>query len=127
MCPGFESLIRHHFPVFRPIARILRVRFVRPLLFAAAALAVTAAGAQQRVIPVPEDAKRGELRHVHEMLVEIDGVRELLAPGVQIRDPANRLVVPSAVPPASPVRYVRNESGRVHRVWILTAEEAAAR
>lgn len=82
---------------------------------------------QQRAIPIPDGAKRAEMRHVHDMLVEIDGKRELLAPGAQIRDAANRLVVPTAVPRATPVRYVRDGQGRVRQVWILSPNEAAAR
>ena len=103
------------------------MRPARCLAFALAALTAVAAHAQQRAIPIPDGAKRAQMRHVHDMLVEIDGKRELLAAGAQIRDAANRLVVPTSVPQATPVRYMRDGQGRVHQVWILSPKEAAAR
>ena len=45
----------------------------------AAALLVNPAAAQLRTIPA--DAKLGEIRHVQEMLVELDGKPQRLAPG----------------------------------------------
>ena len=82
-----------------------------------------AALAQLRTIP--QDAKRGQLRHLQEMQVSVDGVRESLAPGAQIRDASNRLVVPATVQSEMPIRYRRDREGRVSQVWILSAEEAA--
>jgi hypothetical protein len=35
------------------------------------------------------------------------------------------IVLPTALPPDSLVKYQRNEARQVHRVWILTPEEAA--
>ena len=81
----------------------------------------TAAAAQLRTIP--EDAKRGEIRHVEAMLVEIDGERQRLAPGAQIRDTSNRLIVPTAIPAGTQVRYLLDAQGMVVRVWVLTPEE----
>ena len=90
------------------------------------ACAVSAAAfAQMRTIP--DDAKRGEMRHVMGMVVEIDGVRQRLAPGAQIRDTANRIIVPATVPPGTLVRFLMNSEGSVRQVWILTPEEAARR
>jgi hypothetical protein len=74
---------------------------------------------------IPEDAKRGTMRHVQEMTVEIDGTQQQLAAGAQIRDADNRIVVPSAVPPGTLVKYRLDGDGRVWRVWFLTPEEAA--
>jgi hypothetical protein len=74
---------------------------------------------------LPEDAKRGEIRHVQDMDVEIDGRRQRLAPGAQIRDAVNLLVLPAAIPAGARVKYVLNADGQVHRVWILTPQEAA--
>ena len=51
--------------------------------------------------------------------------RQELAPGAQIRDEANRIVVPSAVMPDSLVKYRVDPDGMVQRVWILTPQEAA--
>ena len=84
-------------------------------------------GAAAQLRSVPDEAKRGELRHVQDMIVEIDGMPQRLAPGVQIRDAANRIVVPTAVPPGTPVKYLLNAEGEVRQVWILTPEEAEKR
>ena len=79
--------------------------------------------AQLRTIPA--DALRGEIRHVQGMLVEINGERVLLAPGAQIRDASNRGIVPSAVPPGAPVRYLLDAQGNPFRIWLLSPAEAA--
>ena len=87
------------------------------LLFASSALA--------QLRSLPDDAKRGRIRHVQEMLVEIDGTQIRLAPGAQIRSPENRLLVPSAVPTGALVKYTLDKGGLLQRVWLLTDEEAA--
>jgi hypothetical protein len=89
-----------------------------------ALLAATAAAAQLRSIP--QDAQRARMTHVEYNVVELDGVRQSLAPGAQIRDESNRVIVPMALPPGSLVRYRLDASGQVQQVWILTPEEAAA-
>jgi hypothetical protein len=85
-------------------------------------LAASLASAQVRSIP--EDARLGEIRHLQEMLVEIDGAPQQLAPGAQIRDASNRLIVPTAIPPGTLVKYLVDAAGQVQKVWILTPEEA---
>ena len=95
------------------------------LLIAVACLASTAVYAQLRSIP--DAAKRGEMRHLQDMAVEIDGTMLRLAPGAQIRDASNRVIVPTAVPARATVKYLFNADGLVRRVWILTPEEAAKR
>jgi hypothetical protein len=92
------------------------------VLLAFACLLSAAAHAQAREIP--GDAKRGEIRHVENMMVQIDGTPQRLAPGAQIRDAANRVVVPTALPAGAQVKYLLNEEGMVRQVWILTPEEA---
>ena len=86
-------------------------------------LATSSVMAQLRSLP--DDAKRGRIRHVQEMLVEIDGTQVRLAPGAQIRSPENRLLVPSAVPPGALVKFTLDKGGLLQRVWLLTDEEAA--
>lgn len=81
------------------------------------------AGAAAQFRTIPQEAKRGEIRHLQEMLVEIDGKPQRLSPGAQIRDADNRLVVPTAVAPGTLVKYQLDASGLVHRVWILSAKE----
>ena len=88
-------------------------------------LAASLAGAQVRSIP--DDARVGQIRHLQDMVVEIDGAAQQLAPGAQIRDAANRLIVPMSLPADSLVKYRLDASGKVHEVWILTREEAEAK
>jgi len=83
----------------------------------------TAALAQLRTIP--QDAKLGMLRHVQEMDVSLDGATERLAPGAQIRDASNRIVLPVALTSETLVKYRRDGEGRLRQVWIVTPEEAA--
>ena len=85
----------------------------------------TSAYAQLRSIP--DEAKRGEIRHLQDMVVAIDGVPQRLAPGAQIRDAANRVVVPAAVAAGTEVKYVMNGEGLVRQIWILSPAEAAKR
>ena len=85
-------------------------------------LAAPLASAQLRSIP--EDARVGQIRHLQEMVVEIDGTPQQLAPGAQIRDASNRIIVPAAIPPATLVKYVLDAEGKVRQGWILTPEEA---
>jgi len=96
-----------------------------PLLVASACVLAPVAHAQLRSIP--EQAKDGQIRHLQDMMVSIDGVAARLAPGVQIRDRDNRLVLPTAVPPGSQVKYLLDEQGMVRQVWILTPAEANRR
>jgi len=96
---------------------------LRTLLVAALILACGGALAQLRTIP--PQAKRAEMRHVQESVIELNGERAQLAPGALIRDAFNRLVLPAALPPGSLVKYLRDAQGLVFRVWILTPEEAA--
>jgi hypothetical protein len=83
----------------------------------------TSAHAQLRSIP--DEAKRGEIRHLQDMVVAIDGVPQRLAPGAQIRDASNRIVVPAAVAAGTEVKYVLNDEGLVRQIWILSPAEAA--
>jgi hypothetical protein len=96
------------------------------LAFTVAGLLCSAA-AHAQLRSIPQEARRGELRHLQDMIVEIDGKPRRLAPGAQIRDTANRVVMPTAVAARTPVRYLVNGEGMVRQVWILSPEEAAKR
>jgi hypothetical protein len=96
--------------------------FATALLFVYCA---AAAAQPQQLRTIPPTAKVGTLSHLQDMTVDIDGTRERLAPGAQIRDPANRLMLPVAIPPGVTVKYLRDEAGRVNRVWLLTRREMA--
>ena len=88
-----------------------------------AVLLVFASPAFGQLRTIPQEAKRGQMSHLQDMVVEIDGKPVRLSPGAQIRDRDNRLVLPVSLPANSDVRYVADDSGAVHRVWILTAQE----
>jgi hypothetical protein len=97
------------------------------LLRATLFVLMLAAGAAQAqpLRTIPDAAKRGEMRHLQEMIVAINGDQQRLSPGAQIRDASNRIIVPAAIPAGSLVKYLLNDAGQVHRVWILTPQEAA--
>jgi len=88
---------------------------------------LVAGSAHAQARNIPERAKGGAITHLQGMIVSIDGVAVRLAPGVQIRDQDNRLVVPTAVPPGSQMKYLLDEQGMVRQVWILTPAEANRR
>jgi len=88
---------------------------------------LVAGSAHAQARNIPGQAKGGAITHLQGMIVSIDGVTVRLAPGVQIRDQDNRLVVPTAVPPGSQVKYLLDEQGMVRQVWILTPAEANRR
>ena len=83
----------------------------------------TAAWGQLRT--VPKEAKLGQMRHLQETVVELDGKPALLAPGAQIRDADNRLMVPAMLAEKQPVGYMVDASGQIHRVWVLSPREKA--
>jgi hypothetical protein len=79
---------------------------------------------------IPQDAVHGKIRHLQAMVVEIDGEEQLLSPGAQIRDARNNLILPVALPAAASERadakYLRDGTGSVHRIWLLSEREIAA-
>jgi hypothetical protein len=93
------------------------------LLALSVAIASVSAWAQFRTIP--KDAKRGELTHVTQNIVSVDGQQMRLAPGALIYAQNNLTIVPSEVPRNSLVEYVLDRNGELFKVWILTAAEAA--
>jgi hypothetical protein len=76
---------------------------------------------------LPSDSKMGEMTISSPTNAIVDGRPMLLAPGVQIRDPFNTLVLPGMIQRAVPVRYQTDPSGAISKVWILSQQEAAAR
>ena len=80
--------------------------------------------AQSRLIP--DAARRGFIRHVQSQVISIDGNPTYLSPGANIRDTRNLIIVPTAMPPDGALAdYLLDINGQVHRVWLLTPEEAA--
>ncbi|HZE60170.1 MAG TPA: hypothetical protein VE085_06405 [Burkholderiales bacterium] len=96
---------------------------MRALLGLLIALLAVPAAAQLRTIP--RDAERAEIRHVQSNIVELNGRTARLAPGAQIRDASNRIIVPTALPAGARVKYRLDSEGQVRAVWILTPQEAA--
>ncbi len=95
------------------------------IFLAIAAFAGFCAVASAQLRSIPEDAKRAQMRHVQDMLIELDGAPQRLAPGAQIRDASNRVILPTAIPEGVQVKYRLDAEGQVRQVWILTPEEAA--
>ena len=89
-----------------------------------ASLCALSMSAQAQLRTIPGEAKGGEMRHVQDMIVAINGVQLRLAPGAQIRDVSNRIVFPTALPAGAHVKYLLDHHGQLRRVWILTPEEA---
>ena len=83
-----------------------------------------AAVAQERQIP--DYATRGNIVHVQDIMVKIDGQSMRLSPGAQIRSQANLIIVPMSLPPGALVKYTLDRMGQIYRVWLLTPEETAA-
>jgi len=82
--------------------------------------------AQTRPVPIPEESRRGVIRHVKQMAVAVDDKVVQLAAGAQIRNQQNLIIVPTAIPPNGAwADYVVNADGEVLRVWLLTPAEVA--
>ena len=99
---------------------------IRRLAIAVFLTCATGAVLAQAILrTIPEDAKRGVMSPVQGMTVEIDGKRVELAAGAQIRDANNMIVLPTALPAGSRVKYMPDLHGQVWRIWILSPQEAA--
>jgi hypothetical protein len=84
------------------------------------------AGVMAQARRIPDDAKRGNIVHVQGAMVEINGTPMRLSPAAQIRSKDNLFIVPMNLPPGTLVKYTLDASGQIHRVWVLTQDEAAA-
>ena len=97
---------------------------MKSLLTAVLLVAAFAAAAQAPNRTIPADAKRAAMRHLQFLVVDVDGQQRELAPGVQIRDDHNRIVLPASLQSAREVKYVEDPDGRIRHVWILAPQEA---
>ncbi|MES2282095.1 MAG: hypothetical protein V4542_11835 [Pseudomonadota bacterium] len=89
------------------------------------AMAQTGETVKPSVRQFPKLAKRGELVITTPPDVALDGKADRLSPGVRIRDVNNNLVLSGTLANVKlPVRYVRDNIGLVHEIWVLNAEEA---
>ena len=90
------------------------------------ALTAVTAFAQTRPVPIPEESRRGVIRHIKQMAVAVDDKVVQLAAGAQIRNQQNLIIVPTAIPPNGAwADYVLNQNGEIFRAWLLTPEELA--
>jgi len=74
---------------------------------------------------IPAAAVRGQMQPPWQGQTSIDGKELHLAPGVQIRDRHNRIILSDSVRQPVLVKYLTDANGQLFRVWVLTAEEAA--
>lgn len=89
---------------------------------------VTAALAQPITRPFPAAAERGVLQVVAPPVIQMNGKPERLSPGARIRGQNNLLLMSGAIIGQNLlVNFVRNATGEVHEVWVLTDAEAAQR
>ena len=79
-------------------------------------------GQQTRNFPV--NSKLGRLSAVTFPLFTIDGQQVLMGAGGQIRGTDNLIILPSTANYNGFVRYQLDISGNLHRLWILTPDEA---
>ena len=92
-----------------------------PVLFGAVAVF-----AQTRPSPIPEDSRRGYIRHVEEMAVTVDDKAMQLAAGATVRNQQNLIIVPMSIPRGGAwADYVLDRDGQILRVWLLTPGERA--
>ncbi len=82
--------------------------------------------AQARPSPIPQDSRRGYIRHVEEMAVTVDDKAMQLAAGAIIRDRQNLIIVPLTIPREGAwAAYNLDRDGQMFRVWLLTPDELA--
>ena len=82
--------------------------------------------AQTRPSPIPQDSRRGYIRHVQAMAVTVDDKAMELAAGAIIRNQQNLIIVPVTIPREGAwAAYNLNRDGQIFRVWLLTPDELA--
>jgi hypothetical protein len=73
----------------------------------------------------PKAALRGELVVLEAPAISLDGKPDRLSPGARIFDAQNRLVLSNQfLNQTLVVNYLRDNTGQVQQVWVLTREEA---
>ena len=82
--------------------------------------------AQGNVRPFPQNAERAVMVITYPPIIQLNGRPERLSPGARIRGQNNLVQLSgSLVGQNLLVNFVRNPSGEIHEVWILTEAEAA--
>ena len=104
-------------------------RWTSILLVPLTALLISTASAQTEefkpnIRQFPRDAKRGELMVLAPPEIALDNKSDRLSPAVRIRDINNNLVLSGTLANQKlVVNYLRDNTGLVHNVWVLNAEE----
>ena len=81
--------------------------------------------AQSTLRNIPANAVRGVMVVQQPPAITMDGKPDRLSPGARIHDANNMLVLSGALTGQSlVVSYVRENTGLVHEVWILTPDES---
>ena len=76
---------------------------------------------------LPPEAKTGVMQPPqNDGTITIDGKSLPLTPGAQFRNPQNLVVMPMTIQDNRDVVYLTNDSGAVHRVWMITSAERSA-
>ena len=70
---------------------------------------------------IPASAVEGLMQPPRGREVTINGKVLTLSPGLRIRDPMNRIVLPGYIRQPVPGKYVLDRFDQVHRVWIMAA------
>ena len=73
---------------------------------------------------IPATAARGKMQPPGQGRASIGGKDLPLAPGVQIRDQNNRIILSDTIRQPLLVKYLTDASGEIIRVWVLTPAEA---
>ena len=101
--------------------KLLGFALAAPLLCLA-----TAASAQVNVRPFPANAQRGTLVVMAPPAIQLNGQADRLSPGARIRGLNNMVLMSgSIIGQTLLVNFVRNPTGEVHDVWVLTEAEAS--
>lgn len=111
-------------------ARFAKPPLRRQFLLAAFALPLgglsSLASAQIGIRPFPSNAERGTMVVSYPPIILMNGKPDRLSPGSRIRGPNNMLMMSGAIAGQSLlVNFVRNPTGEVHEVWVLTEAEVA--
>ena len=75
---------------------------------------------------IPAGSVLAMVQSAGENLFLIGDVVLQLAPGAQIRDAQNRIVLPISVAQPVPARFTLDAQGKVSRIWLLSDQELAA-
>ena len=93
-------------------------------VFCIASISFSSSASAQLMRNFPVDSKLGVLKAFAYPEVKIDKQTLHLGAGSQIRDNNNLIILPTMMLEKGPVRYQMDTMGNVHRIWLLTPDEA---